>query len=87
MKRFRILALVTWAFVIQVASALADDSRVRAVDDRGRVVAVGEQGTSGKSVREVRVQRSHSVTAGRQTYYVVRERKTRLPWTPYAPGD
>ena len=86
MKRFRILALVTWAFVIQVAPALADDSRVREVDDRGRVVAVDEQRVA-KSVREVRVQRSRPVIGRQQTHYLVLGRKIRLPWAPYAPGD
>jgi hypothetical protein len=87
MKRFWILALVTWAFVIQVAPALADDSRVREVDDRGRLVAVDEQRVGAKSVREVRIQRSRQATGRRQTHYLVLGRKIRLPWAPLPPGD
>lgn len=87
MKRFGILALVAWAFVIQVAPALADDSRVRGVDDKGRVVVVAEQAIDMKSVREVGVQRSRAVTARRPTRYLVVARKIKLPWSPNPPGD
>jgi hypothetical protein len=87
MNRFGILALVTWAFVIQVAPVLADDSRVRGVDAKGRVVVVDEQAIDTKSVREVGVQRSPTVTARRPTHYLVLARKIKLPWSPYAPGD
>jgi hypothetical protein len=87
MKRFGISALVTWAFMAQVAPALADDSRVRGVNDRGQVVVVNEQGTSAKSVREIRVERSRAVSSRQQTHYLASSRKTKLPWHPYAPGD
>jgi hypothetical protein len=87
MNRFAILALVAWAIAIQVGPVLADDARVRGVDERGRVVVVGEQGTNAKSVREVRVQRSRAVTARRPTHYLVLARKIKLPWSPYPPGD